>query len=132
MTARKGTKKYAAPAETLFCQLNLLLFRRSCCDHDNWILRSLLLIKSNLVFHSPTDINSATSAEKHLRLQEMHSDHKHTLTLCTINFLNPSGMRCLVFLLLPYPILGIIYIPLNFLLTLLSIPLGLRQLGYRQ
>ena len=53
-----------------------------------------------------------------------------TLTLETVNLLKPSGIRYFVLLSLPYPMLGIRYWPLNFLLTLLSIPFGLRQLGY--
>ena len=53
----------------------------------------------------------------------------HTLALFTGNLKNPFGNMCLVFLLEPYPTLGIFLAPLNFLLTLLSIPLGLRQLG---
>mmetsp|Transcript_66573 Transcript_66573/g.124228 ORF Transcript_66573/g.124228 Transcript_66573/m.124228 type:complete len:115 (+) Transcript_66573:121-465(+) len=43
------------------------------------------------------------------------------------NFLKPPGMRCLVFLLFPYPILTILMLPLNFLLTTESIPLGFLQ-----
>jgi hypothetical protein len=49
--------------------------------------------------------------------------------LCTTNFLNLLGRKCLVFLSEPYPILGIKVTPLNFLLTRESIPFGLRQLG---
>lgn len=52
-----------------------------------------------------------------------------TATLWTRNFLNPSGIICLVFLFDPYPILGINRVPRNRRRTQLSIPFGLRQLG---
>lgn len=51
----------------------------------------------------------------------------HTCRLLMTNFLKPSGSVFLVFLLVPYPTLGIRYWPLNLLLTLLSIPLGFLQ-----
>lgn len=44
----------------------------------------------------------------------------------------PFGSLCLVFLLEPYPTLGILRAPLNFLRTRLSIPLGFLQLGYKK
>lgn len=44
----------------------------------------------------------------------------------------PFGSLCLVFLLEPYPTLGILRAPLNFLRTRLSIPLGFLQLCYKE
>ena len=51
-----------------------------------------------------------------------------TLTLCTRTFLKPVGSICFVVLAEPKPMLGMMYIPLKRLRTLLSIPLGFLQL----
>jgi len=55
------------------------------------------------------DTPCAISAEKVRFIMRRTSS---SLTLCTRNFLKPSGQTCLVFLLVPYPMFGILNWPL--------------------
>ena len=97
-------------------------FLNSKFDYRNWTFDTIIIIYLFLA-----EIDWAISAQYVLLFIKRSS---MSLGPRMRSFLKPLGSLCLVFLSWPEPILGAFTVPLNFLLTLQSIPWGFLQEVY--